>query len=60
MAAFAEMATSRRVPPELWDRLYPMVRDLRALADRLNDITPELHQVIPLADLSAPDEEGAS
>lgn len=50
---FASMASRIRVPTELWEEIYPMVRDLRALADQVKALTPELHEEIPVTALQA-------
>lgn len=48
---FAQLATRVSAPSQLWDDLYPMVRDLRALADQINELTPPLHEEIPVTAL---------
>ncbi|MGH2559738.1 MAG: hypothetical protein ACRDJH_11790 [Thermomicrobiales bacterium] len=56
--AFSALATHVHVERELWDELYPMVRDLRSLADRLNQLAPEPHREIPRHMLSGAAPEG--
>lgn len=48
---FTRQAHALGVPPEIRGDLYPMVRDLKALAGRINDLAPGLHEEIPLAAL---------
>lgn len=48
---FVVQADRVGLPPELRADLYPMVRDLRALAEQINAFTPELHDEIPVAAL---------
>jgi hypothetical protein len=48
---FAQLAKRVGAPAQLWDDLYPMVRDLRALADQINELTPALHEEIPVTAL---------
>ena len=50
---FARQASRIGVPAELWQELYPMVRDLRALADQINALTPPLHEEISASALQA-------
>ena len=50
---FASTASRIGVPTELWEEIYPMVRDLRALADQVKALTPELHEEIPVTALQA-------
>jgi hypothetical protein len=45
------MAERLDVDRDVWERLYPMVRDLRELADGLARLMPELHQEIPVTAL---------
>lgn len=54
---FTRQAASVGLPPELREDLYPMVRDLRALADQINALTPELHEEIPVTSLRSGTEE---
>lgn len=46
---FTQLATRVGAPSQLWDDLYPMVRDLRALADQINQLTPALHEETPVS-----------
>jgi hypothetical protein len=48
---FARMADRVGVPAELWQELYPMVRDLRELAAQINALTPALHEEISVTAL---------
>lgn len=58
---FHVLADRLGVPTDVRDELYPMVRDLRSLADRLNDlIVPEFHTDIPVTALSGALHEGQS
>jgi hypothetical protein len=50
---FAHLASRAGVPAELWRELYPMVRDLRALAAQINALTPPLHDEISTSALQA-------
>jgi hypothetical protein len=50
---FVHLASRAGVPTELWRELYPMVRDLRALAAQINALTPPLHEEIPTSALQA-------
>jgi hypothetical protein len=38
--------------PELYEQLFPMVRDLLRMAQRINELAPELHGDVPEARLS--------
>lgn len=49
LAEFTMMAQRAGVERELWPDLYPMVCDLRQLADQLNRQAPEIHQEAPMA-----------
>jgi hypothetical protein len=55
---FASLADRLHVPEEVREELYPMVSDLRSLADRLNQLVPELHGEIPTGALSGAVSEG--
>lgn len=44
---FTALAERLRVDRDIWEELFPMVRDLLGLADMLNRLTPELHAEIP-------------
>jgi hypothetical protein len=48
---FNRQADALGVPPEIRPDLYPMVRDLKALAGQINDLAPGLHEAIPLSAL---------
>jgi hypothetical protein len=45
---FAAMAERLDVDRDVWEELYPMVRDLLGLADGLSRLMPELHGEIPV------------
>jgi hypothetical protein len=51
---FRDTASHLHVDEEIWEELYPMVRDLLAIAQRLEELAPELHGEI---ELPAPVEE---
>jgi hypothetical protein len=55
---FSLLADRLGVPAEVREELYPMVRDLRSLADRLNRLIPDLHGEIPADALSGTGGEG--
>lgn len=44
---FVAMATRLDVDRDVWESLYPMVRDLLGLADGIGQLMPEFHQEIP-------------
>jgi hypothetical protein len=44
---FVAMATRLDVDRDVWEALYPMVRDLLELAGGIGKLMPELHQEIP-------------
>ena len=52
LTEFAVLADRLQVPEEVREELYPMVRDLQGLADRLNQLIPELHGEIQAGALS--------
>jgi hypothetical protein len=41
------MAIRLDVDRDVWESLYPMVRDLLGLADGIGQLMPEFHQEIP-------------
>jgi hypothetical protein len=49
---FAVLAERLRVDRDVWEELYPMVRDLFGLTAMLERLTPELHGEIPAEALS--------
>jgi hypothetical protein len=55
---FAAMAERLDVDRDVWEELYPMVRDLLGLADGLGQLMPEFHGEIAVDALS--DKQGAS
>jgi hypothetical protein len=55
---FTAMAERLDVDRDVWEELYPMVRDLLGLADGLSQLMPEFHGEIPVDALS--DKQGAS
>ena len=50
---FTAMAERLDVDREVWEELYPMVRDLLGLADSLGQLMPEFHGEIPVDALVA-------
>lgn len=50
---FVAMATRLDVDRDIWEALYPMVRDLLGLADGIGQLMPEFHQEIPVDALMA-------
>jgi hypothetical protein len=55
---FTAMAERLDVDRDVWEELYPMVRDLLGLADGLGQLMPEFHGEIPVDALV--DKPGAS
>ena len=55
---FTAMAERLDVDRDVWEELYPMVRDLLGLADGLGQLMPEFHSEIPVDALV--DKQGAS
>jgi hypothetical protein len=45
---FGALAGRGACDRDSWAELYPMVRDLLALADMVSGLAPELHQEIPV------------
>ena len=43
---FEAMAARLDVDRDIWEELYPMVRDLLGLADGIGELMPEFHQEI--------------
>lgn len=44
---FVTLATRLDVDRDIWEDLYPMVRDLLVLADMVDRLIPEFHEEIP-------------
>ena len=49
---FVAMATRIDVDRDIWEELYPMVRDLLGLADGIGQLMPEFHQEILVESLT--------
>lgn len=45
---FVTLATRLDVDRDIWEELYPMVRDLLVLADMVDRLMPEFHAEIPV------------
>jgi hypothetical protein len=45
---FVAQATRLEVDRDIWEELYPMVRDLLALAAMVDGLAPEFHEEIPV------------
>lgn len=54
LAEFTMIARRAGVEQELWPDLYPMVCDLRQLADQLTRQAPEIHQETPVSEAPVP------